>query len=105
MGKRIVEKSIKKMDAPEKGYRIEWDSEIHGFGVRITGTGVKSFIRDYRISGRQRRFTIGQYPEWTASAARDEALILKKKIRGNKDEGIDPIDPLEEKRKDRSEPT
>jgi integrase len=105
MGKRIVEKSIKKMDAPEKGNRIEWDSEIHGFGVRITATGVKSFILDYRISGRHRRFTIGQYPEWTASAARDEALILKKKIRGNKDEGIDPIDPLEEKRKDRSEPT
>jgi hypothetical protein len=35
MGKRIVEKSIKKMDAPEHGNRIEWDSEIPGFGVRV----------------------------------------------------------------------
>jgi integrase len=98
MGKRIVEKSIKKMDAPEQGNRIEWDSEIPGFGVRVTAAGATSFILDYRISGRQRRYTIGRYPELTVAAARVEAGKLRTRIR----EGHDP---MEERNQGRLEPT
>ena len=87
MGNRIVEKSIKKMNAPEQGNRIEWDSEIPGFGVRLTAAGVTSFILDYRISGRQRRYTIGRHPELTVAAARLDAGILRTRIR----EGHDPM--------------
>jgi integrase len=98
MGKRIIESTIKKLSPPEQGSCIEWDSEIPGFGVRITAAGVVSFVLSYRIFGRQRNYTIGRWPEWTASAARDEGLALKKKIRSG-------IDPLEEKHQDHSEPT
>src|ERR1035441_4958494 len=98
MGKRIVEKSIKKMEAPEMGNRIEWDSEIPGFGVRITAAGAVSFILDYRIHGRQRRYTIGRSPEWSPTAAREQAGELRRLIaKGN--------DPMEERRQSRSEPT
>jgi integrase len=86
------------MTAPEFGNRIEWDAEVSGFGVRITAAGIVSFVLDYRIFGRQRRYTIGRYPELTATAARDEALTLKKRIR----EGHDP---MEERKEFRSEPT
>lgn len=105
MKRRITEQTIKKMKAPEEGYRIEWDSEIRGFGAYITAGGVVRFILNYRIFGHARRYTIGQYPEWTSTAARNEALFLKKKIRGNKDENVAPVDPLEERHKDRAEPT
>ena len=98
MGKRIVEKSIKKMDAPEHGNRITWDSEIPGFGVRVTAAGVTSFILDYRTSGRQRRYTIGRYPELTVAAARVEAGKLRTRIR-------DGHDPMEERNQGRLEPT
>lgn len=98
MGKRIIEKSIKKMDAPEKGHRIDWDSEIQGFGVRVTAAGVTSFILDYRISGRQRRYTIGRHPELTVAAARVEAGELRARIR-------DGHDPMEERHQSRQEPT
>jgi integrase len=98
MGRRIVDKSIKKMTAPEHGNRIEWDAEIPGFGVRITASGVKSFILDYRIAGRQRRYTIGRYSELTVAAARIEAGELRARIR----EGHDP---MEERHKSRLEPT
>jgi integrase len=97
MGRRIIETTIKKLRPPEQGSSIEWDSEIPGFGVRITAARVVSFVLSYRIFGRQRNYTIGRWPEWTATAARDEALALKKKIR-------DGADPLEEKHKDHSEP-
>lgn len=98
MGTRIVEKSIKKMTAPESGNRIEWDSEIPGFGIRITAAGVISFVLDYRIFGRQRRYTIGRYPELTVAAARLKAGELKFAIR-------DGHDPMEERNQSRIEPT
>jgi Arm domain-containing DNA-binding protein len=98
MGDRIIERSIKRMKAPESGNYIEWDSEIPGFGARITAAGVVCFILDYRIFGRQRRYTIGRYPELTATAARIEAGDLRAKIRAGQD-------PMEERHRSRKEPT
>jgi integrase len=98
MGKRIVEQTIKRMRAPEENSRIEWDAEIPGFGVRITAAGVTSFILDYRIFGRQRRYTIGRYPELTSTAARIEAGELRAMIRAGRD-------PMEERNQRRGEPT
>ena len=99
MGNRIVEQTIKRMKPPDEDYYIEWDSEIPGFGVRITAAGIISFILDYRIYGRQRRYTIGRYPaEFTATAARIEAGELRAKIRAGHD-------PMEERNRRRGEPT
>jgi Arm DNA-binding domain len=77
MAGRIVQRTIVKLTAPEHGNRIEWDAEIPGFGVRITSAGVVAFVLDYRISGRKRRYTIGRFPELTATAARERALQLR----------------------------
>jgi integrase len=93
-----VEQTIKRMKAPKESNCIEWDAEIPGFGVRITAGGVISFILDYRIFGRQRRYTIGRYPELTATAARIEAGELRAKIRAGRD-------PMEERDLNRGEPT
>lgn len=98
MKKRIVEQTIKRLKPPAKGNRIAWDSEIPGFGARITAAGIISFILDYRIFGRQRRYTIGRYPELTATAARIDAGELRAKIRAGHD-------PMEERLQSRSEPT
>lgn len=71
----------------EAGDRIEWDSELRGFGVRVTPKGVKSFVIQYRnISGRSRRHTIGQFGAWTVDAARAEARALLVAV----DKGGDP---------------
>ena len=98
MGKRILEKTVKHLKAPKEGYGIEWDSEIPGFGVRITAAGVISFLLDYRIRGRQRRYTIGRYPELTVAAARVKAHELRLEI-------LDGHDPMEERHRSRLEPT
>jgi integrase len=66
--------------------------------VRITAAGVTSFILDYRIFGRQRRYTIGRYPEMTSTAARIEAGELRAMIRAGRD-------PMEERNQRRGEPT
>ena len=98
MGQRIVEQTIRRMKPPEVDHYVEWDSEIPGFGARITAAGVVSFILDYRIFGRRRRYTIGRYPELTATAARAEAGELRARIRAGHD-------PMEERHLMRGEPS
>ena len=98
MAQRITQKLISKLSPAPQGNYIEYDSEIPGFGVRITATGVVAFILNYRIHGRERRYTIGRYPELTATAARERALQLRGRV-------LDGHDPLEERERDRSEPT
>ena len=44
-----------------------------------------------KSDGRERRYTIGSYPDWGAAAAREEAKRLKREIDG----GADPIGELE----------
>jgi integrase len=98
MKKGIGEKSIRSLEAPEAGNRIEWDEKFPGFGVRITASGATSFIIDYYVSGRRRRYTIGRHPGMTASVARARAEALRVRIR-------DGFDPLAERVQARTEPT
>ena len=46
----------------------------------MTRAGSRSFVLDYRAGGRQRRMTIGAYPDWNVAAARDEARVLKRDV-------------------------
>lgn len=41
----------------------------------------------YRVAGRDRRLTIGSWPDWSVTAAREEAKRLKREI----DAGRDPL--------------
>lgn len=87
MGELITETLVKKLPCPPNGNRILYDSKLKGFGVRATSGGAKSFVLNYRSGGRERRITIGGYPEWSAAAARKEAVGLKRRI----DLGEDPL--------------
>lgn len=87
MSERLTDKLVKSLEPPETGNIITYDDEIKGFGVRITATGARAFILNYRTSGRERRMTIGAYPDWSVAAAREEAKILKRLV----DRGEDPM--------------
>jgi integrase len=90
----ITEKLLKKLQPPIRGNRIVYDSQIRGFGVRITAAGAIAFILNYRVHGRERRFTIGRWPEVSAFKAREEALRLREAIR----QGHDPLTDRERAR-------
>jgi integrase len=98
MTARITHKIIDKLQPPGTGNRIRYDREIPGFGVRITSAGVVSFVLNYRIHGRERRYTIGRHPELTASAARARAVQLRGRI-------LDGYDPLAEREQEYTAPT
>lgn len=91
----LTDAAVKKFAAPVTGnYAIHWDTEP-GFGVRVTSTGFKAFIFNYRTrAGRERRYTIGSFPSWSATAARDKARQLRRLI----DDGGDPMADIEAER-------
>src|SRR5882762_10014438 len=67
---------------------------------RQTAAGARAFVLNYRrkSDGRERRWTIGSFPNWTTGAARDEAKRLKRLIDGG-------ADPVGEHQGERSAPT
>lgn len=95
---RISDKLLRSLPSPKSGSKITYDDRIYGFGVRVTASGKKAFILNYRFKGRERRITIGQYPTWKVPAAQKEAQELKLKVANG-------IDPLEKRNSEYSSPT
>jgi integrase len=88
MASKLTDAVVKALPLPAKGSRIFYDAVAKGFGVRVTAAGARSFILNYRTRlGRERRFTIGSFPDWKTGGARMEAAELKRQI----DRGGDPL--------------
>ncbi|UNU44436.1 DUF4102 domain-containing protein [Sphingopyxis sp. YF1] len=81
--KRVIEAAV----AEEKDY-VLWDDELPGFGLRVFPTGKRSYLIQYRSSGRSRRYTIGVHGVWTPETARREA----KSQLGRVAQGEDPAE-------------
>src|SRR4051794_11397196 len=97
---RLTDAMLKRLPVPPTGYTVFHDSEVRGFGIRVTAKGAKSFVLSYytRTGGRDRCFTIGRFPIWSVVAARTEAKRLRQEI----DRGRDPLADLAA---DRAAPT
>ena len=74
-------------------YQI-FDTEILGLAAKVQSSGTRTFTLDYRYAGRQRRMTIGRWPEWSVTSARERAKDLRRMI----DAGQDPLAAKEELR-------
>jgi len=91
----LNQKSIAALPAPASGSRVHYfpDAMIEGsraprgFGVRVTAAGVRSFVLNYRLNGREARLTLGRWPDWSAVRAVREARELRQRI----DRGDDPL--------------
>lgn len=95
----LTQRFVEKLSsgAPPEGTKIYYD-KIGGFGVRVTSSKAIAFILTYRIHGRQRRYTIGRWPDWSVDAARDEAIILRQQIA----KGKDPLEARDAERHERA---
>jgi integrase len=88
MAIKLTDAIVKKLPLPRSGSRITYDTDVKGFGIRITSAGARSFVLNYRTQARrERRYTIGSFPDWKTGAARVEAANLKRTI----DRGGDPL--------------
>ncbi len=79
------------VDGTKSGRRdaFVWDTQVKGFGLKVTPRGKKVYVLQYRLAGRQtpKRFTIGSHGSpWTPDQARAEAISLLGRVK----EGFDP---------------
>ena len=62
---KLNEKEVRDLEPIKtRDYQV-FDSEITGSGIRVYRSGNKAFTLDYRINGRQRRYKLGAWPEWS----------------------------------------
>ncbi|HLO75025.1 MAG TPA: site-specific integrase [Magnetospirillum sp.] len=84
------------VDAAKKGDRdlFIWDTELKGFGLKVTSAGRKVYLIQYRMpepgkplnKTAPRRYTIGEHGSpWTPEKARDRADKLLKLVDERKD--------------------
>ncbi len=85
---------------PASGNQFLWDTDLKGFGAKITPTGAISYIIQFRMGGREartRRYTIGAHGSpWTPATARSEAERLLILVA----QGIDPVDADKQRRRE-----
>jgi integrase len=93
---KLNDEIVKSLPIPEVGNRVHYFAKAgipggeapRGFGVRVTAAGVRSFVMNYSIARRERRYTIGRWPDWSVLRAIKEARDLRQRI----DRGEDPLD-------------
>lgn len=83
---KLDKKNVERAPLPEEGQAFIWDSEIKGFGVRLTPTS-KSYIVQGKVKNKERRVTLGRHGVITVDEARKKAKIELSRML----EGIDPV--------------
>ncbi len=66
-----------------------WDDDLPGFGLRIFGSGKRSYLIQYKAAGRTRRITIGPHGPITPNQARTRALALLSEVKSGGDPAED----------------
>jgi integrase len=93
---KLSEETVKRLPVPTKGNRVTYFAGAmiqgakapRGFGVRVTAAGARAFVLNYRLRGREHRFTIGAWPDWSALKAVREARDLRQRV----DRGENPVE-------------
>jgi integrase len=92
---KLNEETVRQLPVPGKGNRVTYFAGAmvqgakapRGFGVRVTAAGARAFVLNYRLRGREFRYTIGAWPDWSALKAVREARDLRQRI----DRGENPL--------------
>ncbi len=89
---KISKQSVENLSCERKDHFL-WDTELPMFGCKITPKGRRVYLLQYRIKGRQKRYTIGTHGVLTAREARH----LARKMLHEVVLGRDPADTKNKK--------
>jgi integrase len=82
----LTKKYVDSLKTGARGGTRYFDTDLHGFGVKVHPTGKKVFFVMYGPREKRRWYTIGVYGEKTVKDARKEAGLALDKAR----KGVDP---------------
>ncbi|MBW4056721.1 MAG: site-specific integrase [Proteobacteria bacterium] len=91
--------TVRNLESKTTAYECMADKEP-GFGIRIHPSGTMTFFYQYKIDGKRRYLTLGNYPKLSLKNARElyQAELSKvKALRRGSADGVDPV--VEKKRK------
>lgn len=84
----VTKRSVDELEPAERDLFL-WDRQVHGFGLKVTPAGSKSYVLQYRMGGRAtptQRYTIGKHGSpWTPDKARRKAIRLLEDVRRGND--------------------
>ena len=90
----ITKKALDKLPHPKEGQALWWDTDLHGFGVRV-GVRDKVFILQRDIRGRSRRITLGRYGDKPGELTLQQARRKAEQLAGEMAGGKDPVEQRE----------
>src|SRR5947207_3285954 len=99
MGRHQMREKLTDRFAASAAPGLYWDEDRRapkGFLLRVTAAGARAWCLNYRVrdSRRERRLTLGSFPDWSTAQARERAAELRRDV----DAGGDPLGDLESKR-------
>lgn len=79
---RLTETAVAALKlGPDQGDIIVFDDAIPGLGIRLRKSGLKTWLFQYKLSGRTRRVTLGPTSAIKAGKARDIAADMYSRVR------------------------
>jgi len=95
---KINKRNVDAAAVPAARDEYFWDTELRGFGLRVTPRGVRSYVVQYRLKGRPaRRMTIGIHGSpWTPEKARSRAEQILMDVKC----GDDPVNAARKRTRD-----
>ena len=86
---KLTDVKVRSLKAKTKRYEV-WETGRSGFGLRVSASSNKCWFYFYRFEGKNRRMTLGVYPEMTV----EKAHSAHAKAREQLIKGIDPNELL-----------
>lgn len=84
MKTKLTKTKVEALELPASGQTFVWDSELTGFGVKLTPTG-RTYVAERRVNGKTRRVTIGKHGILTTDQARKTAISALAEMVGGVD--------------------
>ncbi len=88
---KLTKKTVDAAKPKAKDFFV-WDNDLPGFGLRVFSSGKRSYLVQYRISGRTRRYTIGRHGPITPDKARTRAMALLSTIADGGDPAAEKLE-------------
>src|SRR5215472_9925392 len=85
---KLTKSVVEKLAVPTTGQVIYRDSELKGFGLRVTSGGARTYIVEKRIDGKVRRVKIGRADN---ALPAEKARRLAQEFLGKVAGGANPI--------------
>ena len=74
---KLTARDVTRLQQPPQGRdAFYWDTALAGFGVRVRGSGFRSYVVQYRVGTKQRRVNLGRIEELSLAEAREKAKAI-----------------------------